>query len=58
MPTEHPAAKRVIYFDILRIAAIFTVVAVHLSAQHWLDVDVSSRAWFAFNLENGPFPSL
>ena len=50
MPTEHPAAKRVIYFDILRIAAIFAVVAVHLSAQHWLDVDVSSRAWFAFNL--------
>lgn len=42
--------RRVIYFDVLRITAIFFVVAVHLSAQHWADVDVSSRAWFAFNL--------
>lgn len=38
------------YFDLLRVVAIFTVVAVHLSAQHWPDVDVHSRAWFAFNL--------
>ena len=50
MAAEHSASKRVIYFDILRVVAIFFVVAVHLSAQHWLDVDVSSRAWFAFNL--------
>lgn len=47
---ERFSSRRVIYYDILRIAAIFFVVAVHLSAQHWLDVDVSSRAWFAFNL--------
>ena len=40
----------VAYFDLLRVVAIFTVVAVHLSAQHWPDVDVHSRAWFAFNL--------
>ena len=50
MPPEHPASRRVIYFDILRIVAIFFVVAVHLSAMHWADVDVDSRAWFAFNL--------
>ena len=50
MPTEHSSSGRVIYFDVLRITAIFFVVAVHLSAQHWGDVDVSSRAWFAFNL--------
>ena len=50
MSTEHSSSGRVIYFDVLRITAIFFVVAVHLSAQHWSDVDVSSRAWFAFNL--------
>lgn len=50
MAVERSVSKRVIYFDILRVVAIFAVVAVHLSAQHWLDVDVSSRAWFAFNL--------
>ena len=50
MAVERSVSKRVIYFDILRVVAIFAVVAVHISAQHWLDVDVSSRAWFAFNL--------
>lgn len=50
MPAEHSTRRRVIYFDILRIVAIFFVVFVHLAAQHWSDVDVSSRAWFAFNL--------
>ena len=50
MAVERSISKRVIYFDILRVVAIFAVVAVHISAQHWLDVDVSSRAWFAFNL--------
>ena len=50
MSAERFVSKRVIYYDVLRVVAIFAVVAVHLSAQHWLDVDVSSRAWFAFNL--------
>ena len=50
MPAEHSTRRRVIYFDILRIVAIFFVVFVHLAAQHWADVDISSRAWFAFNL--------
>ena len=50
MPEHSPAPRRVIYFDVLRVAAIFAVVAVHLSAMHWADVDVNSRAWFAFNL--------
>ncbi len=40
MPAEHSTRRRVIYFDILRIVAIFFVVFVHLSAQHWADVDV------------------
>lgn len=50
MPEHSPAPRRVIYFDLLRVVAIFAVVAVHLSAMHWADVDVNSRAWFAFNL--------
>lgn len=50
MLAKNPAPRRVIYFDVLRIVAIFVVVAVHLSAMHWADVDVNSRAWFAFNL--------
>ena len=44
MPAKNPAPRRVIYFDVLRIVAIFVVVAVHLSAMHWADVDVNSRA--------------
>ena len=47
---EQTGSQRVACYDVLRVAATFAVVALHLSAQHWLDVDVSSRAWFAFNL--------
>ena len=50
MPAKNPVPRRVVYFDLLRVVAIFVVVAVHLSAMHWADVDVNSRAWFAFNL--------
>ena len=53
MPTEHPAAKRVIYFDVLRVLATFAVIVLHLSAQHWADTDVFSNAWLAFNLYGG-----
>ena len=52
MSENRPASRRVVYFDVLRVAATFAVVVLHLSAQHWLDVDVNSRAWFAFNLYN------
>lgn len=34
MTTEHPAANRVIYLDLLRITATFAVITLHLSAQH------------------------
>lgn len=50
MPAKNPVPRRVVYFDLLRVVATFVVVAVHLSAMHWADVDVNSRAWFAFNL--------
>ena len=53
MPPEHPAPRRVIYFDVLRVLATFTVIVLHLSAQHWADTDVFSNAWLAFNLYGG-----
>lgn len=42
--------RRFYCFDVLRVIATFAVMVLHLSAQHWAGVDVSSRAWFAFNL--------
>ena len=45
-----PERSRVDYFDALRVLATLAVIVLHLSAQHWADIDVSSRAWFAFNL--------
>ena len=53
MPPEHPAPRRVIYFDFLRVLATFAVIVLHLSAQHWADTDVFSNAWLAFNLYGG-----
>ena len=53
MPPEHPAPRRVIYFDVLRVLATFAVIVLHLSAQHWADTDVFSNAWLAFNLYGG-----
>lgn len=53
MPLEHPAPRRVIYFDVLRVLATFAVIVLHLSAQHWADTDVFSNAWLAFNLYGG-----
>ena len=50
MSESSSGAQRVAYFDVLRILATFAVVALHLSAQHWADTDVSSSAWQAFNL--------
>lgn len=53
MPPEHPALRRVIYFDVLRVLATFAVIVLYLSAQHWADTDVFSNAWLAFNLYGG-----
>ena len=30
MPLEHPAPRRVIYFDVLRVLATFAVIVLHL----------------------------
>ena len=47
---EQTRPQRIAYFDVLRILATFAVIVLHLSAQHWADTDVYSRAWQAFNL--------
>ena len=47
---EQTQPQRIAYFDVLRILATFAVIVLHLSAQHWADTDVYSRAWQAFNL--------
>ena len=47
--TAAAAHKRIIYFDYLRIAAIGAVVVLHIAAQNWATVDVSSLTWAAFN---------
>lgn len=40
---------RIIYFDYLRVAAIFAIIMVHVSAQNWNVVDVNSLKWQVFN---------
>lgn len=50
MPSDKKQSERIEYLDSLRILATLAVVVLHLSAQHWADVAVTSRAWFAFNL--------
>ena len=42
---EQTQPQRIAYFDVLRILATFAVIVLHLSAQHWADTDVYSRAW-------------
>ena len=41
---EQIQPQRIAYFDVLRILATFAVIVLHLSAQHWADTDVYSRA--------------
>ena len=50
MSSEQVGSRRIEYLDALRVLATLTVAVLHLSAQNWANVAVSSRAWFAFNL--------
>ena len=42
-------ARRVAYFDALRVFASLAVMILHLAAQHWAELDVAGAAWRAFN---------
>lgn len=48
-------SKRIIYFDYLRIIAIFAVVIAHVAAQSWYLVDVRSHEWNVLNFFDGGF---
>lgn len=42
--------KRILYFDILRIIAIFAVIFTHVATHNWLKTDVFSFDWNVFNI--------
>ena len=42
--------KYVVYFDFLRIIATIAVIILHVAAQNWASVDLSSVQWKVFNL--------
>ena len=52
-PQQASPDGRVEYFDLLRLAASFGVIVLHLSAQHWADAGVDTAAWRAFNFYDG-----
>ena len=41
--------KRIIYLDYLRVAAIMSVVILHVAAQNWYNLDGQSLEWNIFN---------
>ena len=50
---SHPAEKnpkRILYFDYLRMIAMFAVIILHVSAQNLRAVDIASPAWITFNV--------
>lgn len=47
--------KRVIYLDYLRVFATFAVIILHVAAQNWHNVDVSSFEWQVFNFYDSVF---
>jgi len=45
-------SERLIYLDMMRIFATFTVIILHASAQNWLEVATNSYEWQVFNIYN------
>lgn len=41
---------RLAYYDYLRVAAIFGVIMIHVSAQNWQNSNVNSIEWQFFNI--------
>ena len=41
--------NRIIYYDVLRILAIFFVVVLHVSSANWYKTDVNTYNWFMMN---------
>ena len=51
--TQILTSSRVIYFDCLRIFATLAVMILHVSAQNWYSVDITSLEWQIFNFFDG-----
>ena len=47
------AQNRVLYFDVLRILAVFFVMVLHTSGENWHDAGVNTYEWSILNLFNG-----
>lgn len=47
------SADRIIHYDLLRIAACFSVVMLHTSAQLWYDYPINSTTWLICNSWDG-----
>jgi surface polysaccharide O-acyltransferase-like enzyme len=45
--------SRVLYADLLRIAATFAVILLHMSARHWTTTSVNTFEWQAMNIFEG-----
>lgn len=46
------AAARTKYFDVLRVLATVSVVFLHINAEKFYSVDISSRNWLVFNISD------
>ena len=42
--------NRIVYFDVLRIIAVFFVIVLHVSEKNWLNTDIYSHEWQMMNL--------
>ena len=50
---ETAQGGRVVYADMLRVTATIAVIVLHIAGSNWANVDVTSRAWWSFNLYDG-----
>ncbi len=50
--TNQDKSERLVYLDIMRIFATFTVIILHASAQNWLEVAPNTYEWQIFNIYN------
>ena len=50
---DNEKTERVIYLDILRIAATFAVIMIHVTGLHWMSLDLYSSDWDIYNLFRG-----
>lgn len=55
MEAKQSQKERLIYFDLLRIAACFSVIVLHVSSQHWYYLPVTDFRWLVCNTYDALF---